>query len=121
MHCDLKMCNLYLGVVMVFLFLVRFLAVEKQHLESCQDFPGPRESHDFLRFLTEDWIEKHAELQVALALAVGEQQLEPWMQHREEIVRGCSQVKFMNLHSLAEIISFWPVLRQLLPLLLSNR
>ena len=31
-------------------------------------------------FLTEDWIEKHAELQVALALAVGEQQFEPWMQ-----------------------------------------
>ena len=30
--------------------------------------------------LTEDWIEKHAELQVALALAVGEQQFEPWMQ-----------------------------------------
>ena len=34
----------------------------------------------FAFFLTEDWIEKHAELQVALALAVGQQQLEPWMQ-----------------------------------------
>ena len=44
---------------------------------------------------------------MALALAVGEQQFEPWMQTN-------SQVKFMNLHSLAEIISFWPVLHQFL-------
>ena len=60
-------------------------------------------------FLTEDWIEKHAELQVALALAVGEQQLEPWMQTN-------SQGKFRNPPSLAEIISFWSVLHQFLPL-----
>ena len=82
-----------------------FLVVEKQHLESCQVFlepREPRESHYFPCFLTEDWIEKHAELQVALALAVGGQQLEPWMQHREGIVRGCSQVKFRNPH--------WPTL-----------
>ena len=83
MHCDSKMCNLYLGVVLIFLFLVRFSAVEKQRLESGQVFLEPRESresHYFPCFLTEDWIEKHAELQLALALAVGEQQLEPWMQ-----------------------------------------
>ena len=101
-----------------------FLVVEKQHLESCQVFLEPRESpeyHYFPCFLTEDWIEKHAELQVALALAVGQQQFEPWMQHREGIVGRCSQVKFRNLRSLAEIISFWPVLHQFLPLFFSNR
>ena len=72
------------------------MVVEKQRLESGQVFLEPRGSHYFLDFLTEDWIEKHAELQVALALAVGQQQLEPWMQHREGIVGRCSQVKFRD-------------------------
>ena len=75
---------------------MRFLAVEKTRLGVRSGLSGAKRIPLFPCFLTEDWIEKHAELQVALALAVGEQQLEPWMQHREGIVGRCSQVKFRD-------------------------
>ena len=97
---------------------MRFFGCRKTTVGVRSGLSGATRIPRFPCFLTEDWIEKHAELQVALALAVGEQQLEPWMQHREGIVGRCSQVKFRNLHSLAEIISFWPVLHQFLPLFL---
>ena len=100
---------------------MRFLAVEKTTLGVMSGLSGATRIPLFPCLLTEDWIEKHAELQVALALAVGQQQFEPWMQNRKVIIRVCSQVKFRNLHSLAEIVSFWPVLHQFLPLLLSIR
>ena len=74
-------------------FLVRFFGCRKTTVGVRSGLSGAARLPLIPCFLTEDWIEKHAELQVALALAVGEQQLEPWMQTN-------SQVKFRN-HALS--------------------
>ena len=59
---------------------MRFFGCRKTTVGVRSGLSGAARLPLFPCFLTEDWIEKHAELQVALALAVGQQQFEPWMQ-----------------------------------------
>ena len=67
-------------VVFFLCFLVRFFGCRKTTVGVMSGLSGAARMTFCCTLLTEDWIEKHAELQVALALAVGEQQFEPWMQ-----------------------------------------